>query len=124
MSRKYKDYRFYAFITLNYIFQTLDLSLSQSDLMEKARPLIEAQQGVNKSEIMHEIKSNHNMTNKVLDYLQGEGLVELHHEGGYRVLITLKGIKYLKEYSSFYRTLFSMELSDHYKYGTKPSWAR
>jgi len=71
-SKRYKDYRFYAFVVLNFITSTLDIHIFQKGLEGIITPILENQDGVSKSSIMYEINSNHNMTNKVLDYLVEE----------------------------------------------------
>ena len=65
-SKRYKDYRFYAFVVLNFIASTLDIHIFQKGLEEIIAPILEGHEGVSKSSIMYEINSNHNMTNKVL----------------------------------------------------------
>jgi predicted transcriptional regulator len=124
-AKRYKDYRFYAFVVLNFIASTLDIHIFQKDLGEKVEPILEHQGGVSKSAIMYEINSNHNMTNKVLDYLQEEGLIEVKTTGGeYNITITKKGVMYLREYSRFYISLFKKEISELYRYRTVPVWAK
>ena len=123
-SKRYKDYRLYAFITLNHILHSLNVSLDQEGALDKIGPLLESQPGVSKTDIMHEIKSNHNMTNKVLDHLLGDGLVTVDASGGgYSIKITAAGVSYLKQYSGFYRSFFAAELKDHYRYKGAPHWA-
>lgn len=122
-SKRYKDYRFYAFVALNYIASTLDIDIFQKDLMDKIEFILRKQTGVSKSEIMYEIRSNHTMTNKVIKYLEDEGLVAVEKcESGYKIKITRHGINYLREYSRFYISLFKDEISDLYRYRVKPPW--
>jgi hypothetical protein len=80
-AKRYKDYRFYAFVVLNFIASTLDIHIFQKDLGEKIEPILNNQGGVSKSSIMYEINSNHNMTNKVLDYLIEEELIVVKIRG-------------------------------------------
>ena len=124
-SKRYKDYRFYAFVVLNFIASTLDIHLFQKDLGDKIGPILTDQPGVSKSAVMYEINSNHNMTNKVLNYLKEEGLIAIGTVGGeYRIIITKQGIMYLREYSRFYISLFNHEIAELYKYREVPWWAR
>ena len=124
-AKRYKDYRFYAFVVLNFIASTLDIHIFQKDLGEKVEPILKEQTGVSKSSIMYEINSNHNMTNKVLDYLIEEELIEVKTSGSeYNIRITKKGIMYLREYSRFYITLFKKEISELYRYRAVPVWAK
>ena len=122
-AKRYKDYRFYSFITLNYLASFLDISIFQSDLVKKVDPLLGEQKGLSKSAIMYEIKSNLNMTNKVIGYLEEEALVSMESlKGEYRIKITKHGIIYLREYSRFYQTLFRKEIAELYRYRTAPVW--
>ena len=122
-TKRYKDYRFYAFIVLNFISSTLEIHIFQKELGNIIEPILEQQPGVSKSSVMYEINSNHNMTNKVLDYLQEERLIEIFSEKGeYRILITKSGIMYLREYSRFYISLFKKELAELYRFRSKPTW--
>ena len=124
-SKRYKDYRFYAFIALNYIVSDLDISIFQKGLSEIIDPILEHQTGRSKSAIMYEIRSNHTMTNKVLKYLEDEDLVIIERKGGeYRIKITKQGIMYLREYSRFYLSLFKNEIASLYRYTEVPSWVK
>lgn len=123
-SRRYKDYRFYAFVALNLISSTLEMYIFQKGLERTIGPILEAQEGVSKSAIMHEIRSNHNMTNKVIKYLEDEKLVTTgKSEGEYRIRITKRGITYLREYSRFYVSLFKREIAELYRFRSPPTWA-
>jgi predicted transcriptional regulator len=124
-SKRYKDYRFYAFVVLNFIASNLDVHIFQKDLDKFIDPIIQNQEGVSKSSIMYEINSNHNMTNKVLSYLEEEKLIEIKTETGeYKITITKKGINYLREYSRFYITLFNKELAELYRFRSTPTWVK
>ncbi len=124
-SKRYKDYRFYAFVVLNFISSNLDIHIFQKDLEKIIDPIIENQIGVSKSSIMYEINSNHNMTNKVLNYLKEEDLIEIVAIGNeYKIRITKKGIMYLREYSRFYVSLFKHEIAELYRFRTTPSWVK
>jgi predicted transcriptional regulator len=124
-SKRYKDYRFYAFVVLNFIASTLDINIFQKDLTAIITPILENQTGVSKSSVMYEINSNHNMTNKVLNYLTDEKLIDIQISGGeYNIKITRQGIFYLREYSRFYIHLFKDEIAELYKYRQVPGWAQ
>ncbi len=123
-SKRYKDHRFYSFITLNLLFSTLDLYLFQKDLSNILDDNLSEQEGLPKSAVMHEIKSNHNMTNKVIEELETKELVFIHKERReYRIKITKKGVMYLREYSRFYQDIFTKEIADLYKFRRIPAWA-
>jgi predicted transcriptional regulator len=124
-SKRYKDYRFYAFVVLNFISSNLEIHIFQKELGNIIDPILEKQDGVSKSAIMYEINSNHNMTNKVLDYLKEEDLIAVESTGGeYRIKITKKGVMYLREYSRFYISLFNKEIAELYRYRSVPIWAK
>ncbi len=112
-------------MVLNFIGATLDIHIFQKDLGGIIEPILENQTGVSKSAIMYEINSNHNMTNKVLNYLQEEGLIVVKTTGGeYNIKITKKGVMYLREYSRFYISLFKKEISELYRFRAVPVWAK
>jgi predicted transcriptional regulator len=122
-AKRYKDYRFYSFVALNFLASFLDISIFQKDLLKILDPILENQNGVSKSAIMYEIKSNLNMTNKVISYLQEEALIEMEaSKGEYNITINKQGILYLREYSRFYVSLFKKEIAELYRYGTVPAW--
>ena len=124
-SKRYKDYRFYAFVVLNFIASTLDIHIFQKGLEQILDQILKGQKGVSKSSVMYEINSNHNMTNKVLKYLKDEELITIQVLGNeYKILITKKGILYLREYSRFYTSLFKTEISELYQYRTTPAWVK
>ena len=76
---------------------------------------------MSKSAIMYEIKSNLNMTNKVIAYLEEEALVSMESlKGEYSIKITKQGIIYLREYSRFYQSLFKKEIAELYRFRTAP----
>jgi predicted transcriptional regulator len=112
-------------VVLNFIASTLDINIFQKELSKIITPILETQTGVSKSSVMYEINSNHNMTNKVIDYLLNEMLIDLKTSGGeYNIKITKQGIMYLREYSRFYIHLFNEEIAELYKYRQVPSWAQ
>ena len=124
-SKRYKDYRFYAFVVLNFISSNLNILIFQKNIEQIIGPVLENQGGVSKSSIMYEINSNHNMTNKVLNYLKEEDLVEIISTGSeYKIKITKKGVMYLREYSRFYISLFKQEIAELYRYRETPTWVK
>ena len=63
------------------------------------------------------------MTEKVLDYLTGEGYATVaRDERGYDIRITLRGVEHLRDYHRLYRELYARELSEHYRYIRSPDW--
>ncbi len=124
--RRYKGYRIYAYITLARLFAELDLDLGQPDLLNGMETrLAGLDRRVSKEEILHAIRSNSHMTEKVLEYLVGEGYISiLRDERGYDIRITKKGVEHLREYHRLYRELYARELAEHYRFVRSPEWMR
>jgi hypothetical protein len=122
--RHYKGYRIYAYIALTRLFAEYDLDLGQPDLLERFAAAAERPRGrVTKEEVLHAIRSNSHMTDKVLEYLTTEKLaVVLRDERGYDIRITPAGVDHLRRYQQFYRTLYARELDEHYRYVPRPGW--
>jgi predicted transcriptional regulator len=122
--RHYKGYRIYAYIALARLFAELDLDLEQPDLAVRVDAALAHYEGrVSKEEILHAIRSNSHMTEKVLEYLVSEKFAEIRRDDrGYDVRITRTGVVHLKEYHRFYRELYARELKDHYRFVPLPDW--
>ena len=72
-----------------------------------------------------EIRSNHVMTNKVIDALVKDGLVQVRaEEGRYRVSITKAGVLHIRKYNEFYRRIYQEQIRDHYRFRPPPCWLR
>ncbi|MFQ5986998.1 MAG: hypothetical protein ACE5KQ_06530 [Thermoplasmata archaeon] len=125
-SRVYKDYKIYSCFVLNRLVSELDVDLYQEGLESKLdRILSEEQSGLSKEEVKHEIRSNHHMTNKVLENLQEDGLVTVEKKDGrYRVRITNEGVLYLRKYNAFYKEIYEEQIRDHYRFRELPFWLR
>jgi predicted transcriptional regulator len=124
--RQYKGYRVYAYIALARLFAVLDLDLGQPDLLEQTPARIaSARERVSKEEILHAIRSNSHMTDKVLEFLVAEKFVTLvRDDRGYDIRITTAGVEHLRRYRQLYRELYSRELQEHYRYTGSPDWIR
>lgn len=122
--RHYKGYRIYAFIALARLFAELDLDLSQPDLIARVDAALSRYSGrVSKEEILHAIRSNSHMTEKVLEYLTSERFATVTRDAqGYDIRITRLGVEHLREYHRFYRDLYGRELAEHYRYVRPPDW--
>jgi predicted transcriptional regulator len=122
--RHYRGYRVYAYIALTRLFGELNLDLRQPDLLARAAERLLAYKGrVSKEEILHAIRSNSHMTDKVLDYLTEGGYAEVRRdERGYDIRITAAGIAHLAQYHRLYRELYARELEQHYRYVRPPDW--
>lgn len=120
--RVYKDFVIYGCFVLNRLVSELDIDLYQDGLEEKLDAILAgAEGGLSKEEVKHEIRSNHHMTNKVLDKLVEDGLVGVDKiEGRYRVRITKKGVLHIRKYNEFYKEIYREQIRDHYRYRELP----
>jgi predicted transcriptional regulator len=126
MSRTYKDHKIYCCFTLNRLVSELGIDLYQSELEAKIDGILAMHpHGISKEEIKHEIRSNHFMTNKVLEKLQEDGLIRVDiREGHYEVSITKEGVLYVRKYNEFFLSIYREQIQEHYRYRGLPHWAR
>jgi len=124
--RVYKDYKIYSCFVLNQLVSALGINIYQQHLEEKLDDILASRKAsLTKSDIMHEIKSNHHMTNKIIQRLQEDGLIMVTQEDkSFRIEITKQGILHIRKYNQFYIELYREQIRDHYKYRGIPSWAR
>jgi predicted transcriptional regulator len=122
--RKYKDYKIYSCFVLNKLVSALGIDIYQENLDEKVDDILKgAPQELTKADIRHEIRSNHNMTEKILEELQAEGLIEIEKlERKYCVRITRKGVLHIRKFNEFYAQIYEAQIRDHYKYQELPVW--
>jgi predicted transcriptional regulator len=122
--RHYKGYRVYAYIALARLFAELDLDLGSEQVLVLAPEAIRRlTRRVSKEEILHAIRSNSHMTDKVLEYLvQSEYASVSRDDRGYDVRITTAGVAHLRRYREFYRELYARELREQYRYVDRPGW--
>ncbi len=127
-SRQYKDAKIYSCFVLNRLVSALGIDLYQDGLEAKIEDILASDATVvTKADIRHEIRSNHNMTEKVLNALVEEGLIRIAHdelENRYRILITKAGVLHARRFNEFYAQLYEEQIRDHYKYRELPSWFR
>ncbi|HDD60261.1 MAG: hypothetical protein J7K08_05235 [Thermoplasmata archaeon] len=125
-TRRYKDINLYSCIVLNLLASATGVDLYQKDFEEKIETILEKPGGgLTKSEIMHEIRSNHNMTEKILRHLKEEGLIVIERdERSYRVYPTKEGLLHVREFNKFYARIYAKQIEDHYRYVGLPSWYR
>ena len=124
MVKKYKTWEIYLCLALNRLVLELGIDLYQDDLEAKLDTIL-TQKDVKlpKSEISYEIKSNYQMTNKILKKLEIMGLIRIEQaERSYNISITKKGILYIRKYNEFYISMYEDIIRDHYKYRPMPSW--
>jgi predicted transcriptional regulator len=125
MARVYKDHKIYCCFALNRLVSELDIDIYQPGLDERLDEVLENPPTVSKEEIKHEIRSNHFMTNKVIEKLEEDGLVEVRVvDGKYRIRITREGVLYIRKYNQFFLNIYQEQIRDHYRYGGMPHWAR
>ena len=122
--RKYKDYKIYSCFVLNKLVSALGIDLYQDKLDEKLEEILkERPQELTKAEIRHEIRSNHNMTEKILNELIDDGLIEIEKlERKYCVRITKKGVLHIRKFNEFYAQIYEAQIRDHYRYRDLPAW--
>ncbi len=124
-TRKYKDFKIYACFVLNRLVSMLDIDLYQPDLEQNLPTILQVRQDrfLTKSDIRHEIRSNHHMTEKILEHLQEEGYVSLDaQERSYQVRITPAGVLHIRRFNEFYIHIYDSAIRDHYRYQDLPSW--
>ena len=123
-SKVYKDYKIYCCFALNRLVGELDIDLYQEDLEEKLGDILDSSSSyLTKEDIKHEIRSNHYMTNKVIDQLVEDGFVEINKvEKSYRITITKKGVLHIRKYNTFYKQIYSDQIKEHYKFRELPHW--
>jgi len=122
----YKGLEVYYCLALNRVASQLGIDIYQPDLEDKLDDILkERNVGVPKVDLSYELRSNHHMTNKVLEVLEEDGLVEIEKQADgreYRVKITKKGVLHLRQFNQFYSVIFKRYIVDHYKYSSLPSW--
>lgn len=122
MPRPYKDLIIYGCFVLNRLVSELDIHLGQDGLEAKLDVLLAATPvSLTKEQIKREIRSNHYMTTKVIEYLAREGLVRVEEaEGRYRIHLTREGVLHVRRYNEFYRRVYQEQIRDHYAYRPPP----
>lgn len=124
-SRPYKDLVIYGCFVLNRLVADMGIDLYQDALESKLGRLIPAQRGMSKEEVKREIKSNHFMTDRVIEALLKDRLVTVEEvEGRYRIRITHEGVFHIRRYNEFYRKIYTEQIRDHYRFTKAPFWLR
>ncbi len=122
--RPYKDSRIYSCFVLNRLVSEMDIDLHQSGLDDKLDSILEENaRPLSKEDIKHEIRSNHYMTEKVIESLLADGFVRMEkEEGRYRIHITKKGVIHVRKFNEFYKELYREQIKDHYRFRQMPYW--
>ncbi len=124
-SRPYKDLVIYGCFVLNRLVANLGIDLYQEDLEAKLDAILPRQEGISKEQVKREIKSNHFMTERVLEALVKEGHATVETaDGHYRVKITKAGVVHIRKYNEFYRRIYQEQIRDHYRFTNPPFWLR
>ena len=122
-SRPYKDLIIYGCFVLNRLVAEMGIDLYQDGLEAKLGVVLPSQRGMSKEEVKREIKSNHFMTDRVIETLQKDGHVTVEVlEGRYRIRITRDGITHIRRYNQFYRKIYQEQIRDHYRFMKAPFW--
>src|SRR5437879_9970389 len=102
-SRPYKDLIIYGCFVLNRLVAEMGIDLYQDGLDAKLALVLPNQHGLSKEQVKREIKSNHFMTDRVIESLQKEGHVTVEQvDGRYRIRITREGVVHIRRYNEFY----------------------
>ncbi len=125
-SKSYKDMNLYSCIVLNLLASAMEIDTQQKDLEEKLDLLLlDDVEGLSKSEIMHHIRSNHNMTERILKHLEESEYIDIRKdERSYRIVPTKNGLLHVGEFNKFYSSIYSKQIEDHYRYIGLPAWYR
>jgi predicted transcriptional regulator len=120
----HKGYRVYVYLALGRLFSALDLNPGQPDFDARVERAIEnPSASVSKEEVMHLIRSNSTMTQKVLGALAEDGLASVAvGPRGYDIRITPKGVAHFLRYRSLYNEIYGKELKQHFRYVGFPGW--
>ncbi len=122
MARPYKDLIIYGCFVLNRLVSDLGIHLAQDGLEGKLDAVLAANPvSVTKEQVKREIRSNHYMTTKVIEYLARENYVRVEEqEGRYRIFLTREGVLHVRKYNEFYRRVYQEQIRDHYAYRPPP----
>jgi predicted transcriptional regulator len=122
--KQYKSWELYTCLALNRLARELNIDIYQKEIEPVLDRIFQKEiPGVPKAEISYEIKSNYQMTNKVLKKLDDDGLITItKKEKKYEIAITKEGVYFLRKFNAFYATMYKKQISQHYQYQQMPSW--
>ncbi len=122
--RRYKDSKIYSCFVLNRLVSELGIDLYQTGLEEKLDMLLEEfTHPLSKEDIKHEIRSNHYMTEKVIQALLEDGFIKMEKvDGRYKIFITREGVLHARKFNEFYKELYREQIKDHYRFRKMPYW--
>jgi len=121
-TRPYKDLIIYGCFVLNRLVSELQVNLMQDGLEPKLDSLLATKPVfLTKEQVKREIRSNHFMTTRVIEYLARDGYVRVEEqEGRYRIYLTKEGLLHVRRYNDFYRRVYQEQIRDHYRYVPPP----
>jgi predicted transcriptional regulator len=124
--KQYKSWELYTCLALNRLARELGIDINQPNIETILEKIFQHPvAGIPKAEISYEIKSNHQMTNKVLRKLEDDGLVTINKQDKkYQISITKKGVFYLRKFNAFFATIYKEQIYQHYRYQQLPTWFR
>jgi len=122
--KQYKSWELYTCLALNRLARELGIDIYQQNIESILENLFQKSvPGIPKAEISYEIKSNHQMTNKVLNKLEKDGLICIKIvEKKYEICITKEGVLYLRKFNPFFASIYKAQIFEHYRYQQLPSW--
>jgi hypothetical protein len=120
----HKGYQVYVYLALGRLFTALDLSPDQPHLEDFLDEAIRRDSArVSKEEIMHLIRSNSTMTQKVLNALEEKGWASVVSEPrGYDIRITRDGVAHFLRFRVLYNEIYQKELRQHFRFVGLPGW--
>jgi len=120
----HKGYQIYVYLALGRLFSALDLSPDQPHLEDFLDEAIRRDSArVSKEAIMHLIRSNSTMTQKVLNALAEKGLASVVSEPrGYDIRITRGGVAHFLRFRLLYNEIYQKELKQHFRFIGLPTW--
>lgn len=123
-AKQYKSWELYTCLALNRLARELHIDIYQKNIEPVLDRIFQQEiPGVPKAEISYEIKSNYQMTNKVLKKLNDDGLITIiKKEKKYQISITKDGVYFLRKFNAFYARMYKKQISQHYQYQQMPSW--
>jgi predicted transcriptional regulator len=123
-NKQYKSWELYTCLALNRLAHELGIDIYQSNIEPVLNEIFQNKvPGIPKAEISYEIKSNHQMTNKVLEKLESDNLICIEKiEKKYQISITKKGVLYLRKFNVLFATMYKDQIYQHYRYQQIPNW--
>ncbi len=115
----------HAFVALAILFHELDLNAGEPDLTKLTMwvdgELKKLRHGVPQEAIMHGAKLNTTQTKRVIEFLKGQGFIEVNKpEKQFDIRITVRGAEHYVRNRRSYLEIFSNELNTLFRYSPPP----